>query len=150
MKTMGERFDVPVGYSDHTLGVEVAIAAAALGASIIEKHFTLDRKLPGPDHRASLEPSELQSMIAGIRKVEMSLGSGLKVPASSEMANAEVARKSIVATRDMTAGSVISQDDIGFKRPGTGLPPKMAVEIIGHTARVNIKSGQLLQLDMFD
>lgn len=150
MRTMAEAFAVPVGYSDHTLGIEIALAATALDASIIEKHFTLDRQLPGPDHRASLEPPELQAMIAGIRKVEASLGDGIKAPASSEADNARVARRSIVATRDIQAGSILLREAVGFKRPGTGLPPKMLEKVIGHTARVDVKNGELLRLDMFD
>jgi N-acetylneuraminate synthase len=150
MRTMSETFGVPVGYSDHTLGIEIALAAAALGAAIIEKHFTLDSSLPGPDHRASLEPPALIAMINGIRTVESALGDGIKVPAPSEARNALVARRSIVATQDIAAGSVISRDALGLKRPGTGLPPKMLQQVVGHTARVNVKAGELLRLDMFD
>ena len=150
MRTMSDALDVTVGYSDHTLGIEIALAATALGASIIEKHFTLDRSLPGPDHRASLEPPELIAMITGIRKVESALGDGIKSPAQSEAGNALVARRSIVATRDIAAGSIISPDALGLKRPGTGLPPKMLQQVVGHTTRVDVKAGELLRLDMFD
>jgi N,N'-diacetyllegionaminate synthase len=150
MKTMRDAFGVTAGYSDHTSGIDVALAAAALGASIIEKHFTLDRNLPGPDHRASLEPAELSAMIKGIRKVESALGNGVKSPSKSEAANALVARRSIVATRDISAGSVIARDALGLKRPGTGLPPKMLEQVVGHTARVDLKAGELLTLDMLD
>jgi N-acetylneuraminate synthase len=150
MRTMADEFTVPVGYSDHTLGIEIAIAATALGASIIEKHFTIDRQLPGPDHRASLEPNELKAMIAGIRRVEAALGDGVKRAASSEADNARVARRSIVATRDIPAGAILSRDAVGFKRPGTGLPPKMLEQVVGHKARVDVRTGELLRLDMFD
>jgi N,N'-diacetyllegionaminate synthase len=150
MSTMSKAFEVPVGYSDHTLGIEVALAATALGACMIEKHFTIDRQLAGPDHRASLEPKELQAMVAGIRKVEAALGDGIKAPAKTETANALVARRSIVANRDIPAGSTLSRDAITFKRPGTGLPPKMLQQVVGHTARVDVKAGELLRLDMFD
>jgi N,N'-diacetyllegionaminate synthase len=150
MRTMREAFAVPVGYSDHTSGIEIALAATALGASVIEKHFTLDRRLPGPDHRASLEPDELQAMVVGIRKVESSLGNGIKVPAPSEATNALVARRSIVASRDIDPGSTLSRDAVSFKRPGTGLPPKMLKHVLGHTARIKVRAGELLRLDMFD
>src|SRR5437667_11882055 len=105
MQTMAEAFRVPVGYSDHTTGIEISIAAAALGACIIEKHFTLDRNLPGPDHRASLEPSELKAMVQAIRKVESALGDGRKVPTKSELETAKVARRSLIAARDIPAGT---------------------------------------------
>ena len=149
MQTMAQAFDVPVGYSDHTLGIEVALAAAALGACVIEKHFTLDRSLPGPDHQASLEPRELEAMVAGIRKVEAALGSGLKTPAASELSNAAVARRSLVAARDLKAGEMMTADLIELKRPGTGLPPKMLDQVLGKTVRVDLKAGTLLELDMF-
>src|SRR5215213_1319434 len=110
MQTMAETLDVPVGYSDHTLGIEVAIGAVALGACVIEKHFTLDRSLPGPDHRASLEPRELEALVHGIRRVEAALGDGLKTPAASEARNAAVARRSLVAACDIKAGTVITPE----------------------------------------
>lgn len=150
MRTMSDAFGVAVGYSDHTLGIEIALAATALGACIIEKHFTLDRTLPGPDHRASLEVPDLIAMIAGIRNVQSALGDGIKSPGPSEAGNASVARRSIVATRDIAAGSAISRDALGLKRPGTGLPPKMLPHVVGHTARVDVKAGDLLRIDMFD
>src|SRR5437879_10628173 len=106
MQTMAEAFRVPVGYSDHTTGIEISIAAVALGASVIEKHFTLDRNLPGPDHKASLEPAELTAMVKGIRNIELSLGDGLKRPTPSEIGNRSVGRKSIVAGRPIVAGEV--------------------------------------------
>lgn len=149
MRTMAQAFNVPVGYSDHTLGIEVAIGAAALGACVIEKHFTLDRNLAGPDHRASLEPRELESLVHGIRKVEAALGAGVKTPAASEASNAAVARRSLVAACDIQAGTVITRESISCKRPGTGLPPKMLERIVGKTALVDLRAGTLLELDMF-
>ncbi len=150
MLSMQSAFDVNVGYSDHTLGIEVPLAAVALGACVIEKHFTLDKNLAGPDHRASLEPHEFKAMVEGIRKVEASLGNGQKVPAASEASNAAVARRSIVAARDINAGTRITPAEIAFKRPGTGLPPRMAEKVVGKTARVDVKAGSLLDLKMFE
>ena len=150
MLSMQSAFDVNVGYSDHTLGIEVPLAAVALGACVIEKHFTLDKNLAGPDHRASLEPQELKAMVEGIRKVEAALGSGQKAPAPSEVRNAAVARRSIVAARDINAGTTITPGEIAFKRPGTGLPPRMAEHVLGKTARVDVKAGSLLELEMFE
>jgi N-acetylneuraminate synthase/N,N'-diacetyllegionaminate synthase len=148
MLSMQSAFAVNVGYSDHTLGIEVPLAAVALGACVIEKHFTLDKNLAGPDHRASLEPNEFKAMVDGIRKVEASLGSGQKVPAASEASNAAVARRSIVAARDISAGTLITRAEIGFKRPGTGLPPRMADQLLGKTTRVDVPAGALLTLEM--
>jgi N,N'-diacetyllegionaminate synthase len=150
MLSMQSAFDVNVGYSDHTLGIEVALAAVALGACVIEKHFTLDKNFAGPDHRASLEPHEFKALIDGIRNVEAALGNGLKVPAASEMGNAAVARRSIVAARGISAGTIITSAEIAFKRPGTGLPPRMAEQLLGKIARVDIRAGSLLQLEMFE
>ncbi len=150
MLSMQSAFDVNVGYSDHTLGIEVPLAAVALGACVIEKHFTLDKNLAGPDHRASLEPHEFKAMVEGIRKVEASLGNGQKVPAASEASNAAVARRSIVAARDINAGTRITPAEIAFKRPGTGLPTRMAEKVVGKTARVDVKAGSLLDLKMFE
>lgn len=150
MQTMQASFDVPVGFSDHTEGIEVALAAVALGASVIEKHFTLDRGLPGPDHRASLEPPELSKLIQGIRKVEEALGDGRKVPAASELDTAKVARRSLVAARDIPAGTTIDHKMIVLKRPGTGLSPSMLGTLLGRRARGNIASGSLLSLEMFE
>lgn len=150
MLSMQSAFDVNVGYSDHTLGIEVPLAAVALGACVIEKHFTLDKNFAGPDHRASLEPQEFKAMVEGIRKVEASLGNGQKVPSASEASNAAVARRSIVAARDISAGTVITPADVAFKRPGTGLPPRMADQVLGKTARVDVKAGSLLDFEMFE
>ena len=123
MHTIREACGVRVGYSDHTLGIEVSIAAVALGATVIEKHFTLDRNLPGPDHQASLEPDELKAMVTSIRNIEKAMGSGEKIPSPSELKNKAVARKSIVARRPIKKGEVFSEENLGVKRPGTGLNP---------------------------
>jgi sialic acid synthase SpsE len=147
---MAEAFQVPVGYSDHTTGIEISIAAVALGACIIEKHFTLDRNLPGPDHRASLEPSELGTLIQGIRRVGAALGDGKKVPADSELDTARVARRSLVAAENISAGTRILREMIAAKRPGTGLSPAKLSLILGRTALVDITTGSMLTPEMFD
>lgn len=134
MLTLRDAFGVKVGYSDHTLGIEVAVAAVALGAVVIEKHFTLDRNLPGPDHKASLEPMELKAMVTAIRNVEASLGSPVKEPGSSERRNISVARKSIVAGKLIRQGEVFTPDNLQTKRPGTGISPMRWDEVIGRRA----------------
>jgi len=123
MNTIAEAFKVNVGYSDHTLGIEVPIAAVALGAVCIEKHFTLDRNMEGPDHRASLEPDELKEMVRCIRNIESALGNGVKKPSKSEIKNIEIARKSIHAAKDMAVGHIIKEEDLIMKRPGDGISP---------------------------
>ena len=148
MGTMVEAFGVPVGYSDHTPGIEVSLAAVALGACVIEKHLTMDRNLPGPDHLASLEPPEFSALVRGIRVVEAALGDGRKEPASSEAGTAAVARKSLVAARDIPAGTTLSQELIAVKRPGTGLPPARRQDLIGRVARVDIEAGELIAMEM--
>jgi len=148
MQTMAMAFGVPVGYSDHTPGIEVALAAVALGACVIEKHFTLDRSLPGPDHRASLEPDELTALVRGIRTVESALGHGRKEPAASEVNTAAVARRSLVAARDIPAGTMLTKELIAIKRPGTGLLPAMRSYLVGRTIRVPVPAGTLLTLEM--
>ncbi|MBP7687329.1 MAG: N-acetylneuraminate synthase [Thermoflexales bacterium] len=148
METMARAFGVPVGFSDHTAGIEVALAAVALGACVIEKHFTLDRTMPGPDHAASLEPDQLAAMIRGIRNVEAALGHGRKEPAARELNTAEVARKSLVAAHDLKAGMVLSAGELAVKRPGTGLPPAMRSYVIGRTLRVDVRAGTLIGLEM--
>ena len=135
METMAAAFGLPVGYSDHTLGVDVALAAVARGATVIEKHFTLDRAMAGPDHSASLEPDELKRMVSGIRTIESALGSPRKVPAAEEMANRVVGRRSIVAARPIRAGEPIALDDVACKRPGNGLSPMRIWELVGRPAR---------------
>lgn len=134
MQTIGKVFGIPVGYSDHTQGIEISIAAAALGAVLIEKHFTLDRSLPGPDHIASLEPKELTALVTGIRKVEVALGSEIKRPTVSELRNVKVARKSIVAACNIRKGEQLTEANLTTKRPGTGIDPMRWDEVIGTSA----------------
>jgi N-acetylneuraminate synthase len=144
MRTLEAEFGTPVGFSDHTPGREVALAAAALGACIVEKHFTLDRALPGPDHQASVEPGELRALVEGIRTVESALGSGLKVPARAERGTAAVARKSLVASRDIPAGAVLTPILVAVRRPGTGMPPAALPTILGRRVRRALKAGHVL------
>ena len=146
MITLREKFALPVGYSDHTTGIEVDLAAAAMGAAIIEKHFTLDRNLPGPDHKASLEPDELKSMIDGIRKIELALGSKEKKVSEAEMKNRLVARKSIVAKCAIKAGEVLSEDNITTKRPGSGISPMKWNQVIGTRAVRDFEEDELIEL----
>lgn len=134
MDTMRNAFDLPVGFSDHTPGIAVALAAAARGADIIEKHFTLDRNMPGPDHKASLEPVELQNMIQGIRQIELALGDGNKMPAHSEIKNRAIARKSLVTSRFVSKGTLFSVDNVACKRPGNGMDPIRLWEVLGKQA----------------
>ena len=148
MKTMEKAFGVPVGFSDHTLGIEVALAAVALGASVVEKHFTLDQNQPGPDHRSSLEPDELVGLIRGVRTVEAALGQARKEPAASEENTASVARKSLVAAREIAAGMVLDEGLIAIKRPGTGLAPAMRPYLVGRTVSMDIPEGTLLNFEM--
>jgi N-acetylneuraminate synthase len=148
MDTMVQAFGLPVGYSDHTLGLEVPIAAVARGAKIIEKHFTLNKNLPGPDHAMSLTPQELDQMVQAIRKVELALGSPEKKKQHSEQKTAEVARKSLVAACDIKAGTVFSLDIIAIKRPGSGLPPSERLKLLGKKARVDISKDQLITAEM--
>jgi N,N'-diacetyllegionaminate synthase len=149
METMRRAFNLPVGYSDHSPGIEIAIAATAMGAEVIEKHFTLDRSLPGPDHAASLEPSELKEMIGAIRHVEAALGNGVKVPTPCEVGNMAVARKSIVAAMNLPAGRKLQATDLLIKRPGNGLAPKYLSMVCGRTLRVAVSQDALLQWDHF-
>ena len=149
MKTMADVFDILVGYSDHTPGIYVSLAAAAMGACVIEKHFTLDKNLPGPDHMASLEPTELEEMVWGIRLVEKARGSSVKVPVESELEVRDVARRSIVAKVDIPAETVITENMLAFKRPGVGVPPKNLDKIIGHASLSDIKKDSLINFKMF-
>ncbi len=149
MQTMERAFGLTVGYSDHTLGLEVAFAAVALGACVIEKHFTLDRALPGPDHRASLTPDELAALIKGIRTVEAAMGHGRKEPAASEGETARVARKSLVAARELAAGTVLTAEHLAVRRPGTGLPPTLLSFLLGRRLRSAVQAGTVLTLDLF-
>ena len=146
MQSIQIELGVAVGYSDHTLGIEVAVAAVAMGATVIEKHFTLDRTLPGPDHKASLEPAELKTMVSSIRNIELALGDRLKQLAPSEAKNILVARKSIVASKDIQIGERFSAENLTTKRPGTGISPMRWDEVIGLTANRNYASDELIQL----
>ncbi|EDM23164.1 N-acetylneuraminate synthase [Caminibacter mediatlanticus] len=144
MKTIECAFGVDVGYSDHTLGIEVPIAAVAMGAKVIEKHFTLSRDLEGPDHKASLEPDELKEMIKSIRNIEKALGNGIKKPSKSEIKNIKIARKSIVAKRDIKKGEVFSEENLTVKRPGNGISPMRWDEIIGQIALKDYNKDDLI------
>ena len=135
---------ISVGYSDHTPGLEVAVAAVALGAAVLEKHFTLDRNLPGPDHKASLEPDELKAMVQAIRNIEKALGDGVKHPSPSEVKNKPIARKSLVATQPIKAGERFSADNITAKRPGTGISPMRWDEVLGQTAQKDYEKDDLI------
>jgi N,N'-diacetyllegionaminate synthase len=149
MHTLAAAYGVPVGYSDHTLGSEVALAAVAMGASVIEKHITTDRSLPGPDHLASLEPDDFAALCRGIRRVESARGHGRKEPAASEAEVAAVARRSLVAARDIAAGTVLTADLIAIKRPGTGLPPSMRSDLVGRQVKQHVPADTILTLDLF-
>lgn len=146
MAFIRERFGVEVGYSDHTLGIEASIAAAALGASIIEKHFTLDKTMEGPDHQASLEPSELKALVAGIRHVEAALGDGVKRPSPSERKNIEIARKSIVARQAIRRGEPLTEENLAVKRPGSGVSPMRWFEVLGTHAVRDFQADELIEL----
>ena len=143
MLTLKERFDLPVGYSDHTRGIEVSVAAVALGAEIVEKHFTLDRSMEGPDHKASLEPCELKAMVTAIRNVSAAIsGDGMKEPCEAERQIAAVARKSIVAKEDIRSGETFTADNLATMRPGTGLSPMRWDDVVGRVAKRNFAKGE--------
>lgn len=146
MVAMKKAFGVSTGYSDHTQGIEIPIAAVALGATVIEKHFTLDRNLPGPDHKASLEPHELKAMVEGIRNVERALGDGVKRPSPSELKNKPIARKSLVAIRPISSGEAFTAENMGAKRPGTGLSPMRWDEVLGRIASKDFAVDDLIEL----
>lgn len=146
MQTMRDAFGLEVGYSDHTKGIEVPVAAVALGATVIEKHFTLDRNMEGPDHKASLEPDELAAMVASIRHIEKALGTGDKTPSPSERKNIAVARKSIVAKVAIKAGEVLTEDNITVKRPGSGVNPMRWKEVLGTRAVRDFEEDELIEL----
>ncbi|MCI8403016.1 MAG: N-acetylneuraminate synthase [Lachnospiraceae bacterium] len=146
MQTMRDTFDLEVGYSDHTKGIEVPVAAAALGAAIIEKHFTLDRNMEGPDHKASLEPDELAAMVSGIRHIEKAIGAGDKAPSLSEKKNIIIARKSIVARVGIKAGDELTVENITVKRPGTGISPMKWNEVLGTKAVRDFDEDELIEL----
>lgn len=146
LSTLRAVLGCPVGYSDHTQGIEVDLAAVALGATIIEKHFTLDHNLPGPDHKASLEPDELKAMVDGIRKIELALGSCEKKPSEAEIKNRLVARKSIVAKKAIRKGDILSEDNITTKRPGSGINPMKWNEVIGTNAIRDFEEDDLIEI----
>ena len=146
MQAIAERFGTKVGYSDHTRGIEVPIAAVALGAIVIEKHFTLDRNMPGPDHKASLEPDELKAMVSAIRNIEKALGSPLKKVSDSERKNIAIARKSIVAATNIKKGEIFTEENITVKRPGTGISPMRWEEVLGTTAVRDFQEDELIEI----
>ncbi|MCB0420791.1 MAG: N-acetylneuraminate synthase [Bdellovibrionales bacterium] len=146
MMSIKDGLKLRIGYSDHTLGITVPIAAVALGATVIEKHFTLDRELEGPDHRASLLPGELRDMVTAIREVELCMGDGIKRPSESEKKNIAIARKSIAAGKNISEGEVFSEGNLTTLRPGDGLSPMLWEEVIGREARRNFSEGELIEL----
>lgn len=146
MLTIKNEFNIPVGYSDHTRGIEIPIAAVAMGAEIIEKHFTLDRNMEGPDHKASLEPDELKAMISAIRNVEAAMGDGEKKPSISEKKNIDVARKSIIAKTIIKKGEIFTEENITVKRPGNGISPLKWFEVIGQTALRDFEEEELIEI----
>ena len=146
MLTIQKNFKVDVGYSDHTLGIEIPIAAVSLGAKVIEKHLTIDRDLDGPDHRASLEPSEFKEMVQSIRNIESAMGDGIKKASNSEIKNLPIVRKSIVASRSIKCGEIFNPKNLTVKRPGTGVSPMLWDEVIGQPAKKDFKTDQLIEL----
>lgn len=148
MVSMGRYFNLPVGYSDHTEGIEVPVAAVALGACVIEKHFTLDKTMEGPDHKASLEPHELKAMVKAIRNVEKALGDGNKQPAASEIKNIAIARKSVVAATALQAGTVLQPEMLTVKRPGNGISPMQIDELTGKVLKKDLQEDEVLQWEV--
>ncbi|MCC6369595.1 MAG: N-acetylneuraminate synthase [Bacteroidia bacterium] len=146
MQTIKDAFGINVGYSDHTLGVEIPVAAVALGARVIEKHFTLDKTLPGPDHKASLNPSELIEMVKAIRNIEQALGTGVKLPSSSEKKNTVIARKSVHMAREVKSGAILTAEDLTIKRPGNGISPMLLEELVGCKAKTDLVEDTMLHL----
>ncbi len=146
MKAIKDKFNVKVGYSDHTQGIEVPIAAVAIGATVIEKHFTLDNSMEGPDHKASLEPNELKAMIKSIRNIEQALGNGIKVPAESEKKNMVIARKSITAKSDIKKGDIFTVDNLTVKRPGNGISPMKWYDVLGAIAKRDFLEDELIEI----
>ena len=146
MLTLKDKFGCAVGYSDHTKGIEVPIAAVALGATVIEKHFTLDRGMEGPDHRASLEPDELETMVKAIRNIEKAMGDGIKAPSASEKVNMSVVRKSIIAAVNIKAGDILTEKNLTTKRPGTGISPMRWNEVLGTRAVRDFEEDELIEL----
>ncbi len=150
MDTMREAFGLPVGYSDHTKGLEIPVAAVARGACVIEKHFTLDRNMEGPDHKASIEPEELKQMVCQIRHVEAAIGDGVKKVSRSESKNQDIARKSIIARTAIKAGDVFTEDNVTTKRPGSGINPMRWFELLGKTAKHDYQEDYLIEKDELD
>ncbi len=144
MLTLKEKFNLPVGYSDHTKGIEIPIMAVSMGAEIIEKHFTLDKNMEGPDHKASLEPNELKQMVESIRNVECAFGNGIKTPQESEIKNIEIARKSIVAKCEIKKGELLTEENLTTKRPATGISPMKWDEIIGTIAQKDYAEDEII------
>jgi len=147
METMREAFGLPVGYSDHTKGLEIPVAAVALGACVIEKHFTLSREMEGPDHKASIEPDELKQMVSQIRHVETAIGDGVKKVSPSELKNQDIARKSIIAKTKIAKGDVFTEDNVTTKRPGSGINPMKWFELLGKTAKHDYEEDYLIEED---
>ncbi len=145
MKTLKKAFNVEVGYSDHSLGIEIAIAAVSLGGKVIEKHLTLDRSLPGPDHKASAEPNTFSKMVESIRNIEIALGNGIKTPSIQELETRKIVRKSIVAKKDISVGETFNTENICAKRPGIGISPIHWGKIIGSTSKYNFKKNDLIK-----
>jgi N,N'-diacetyllegionaminate synthase len=148
MTTMARAFDVPVGYSDHTVGNEVCLAAVALGAAVIEKHFTLDKKGPGPDHRLSADPADMKALVREIRVIEASMGDGVKKPAGSEATTRINNRKSVVAVSAIPKGAIVTRDAVAVKRPGLGILPKEIGKVVGRKAKVDIAAEDVITWDM--
>jgi N,N'-diacetyllegionaminate synthase len=147
MNSIRDTFGVKTGYSDHTIGIEIPVAAAALGACVIEKHFTLDKQMEGPDHKASLDPSELKAMVSAIRNIEQALGSGVKQPSDSEKKNIDIARKSLHLARNIGKGEKLSADDLTAKRPGNGISPMLIDKVIGCSVKTDLMKDTLLKFE---
>ena len=150
IKTLQKEFDVPIGFSDHSPGIELPIAAVALGACVVEKHFTLDKNLEGPDHKASLNPKEFKAMVDAIRNVEVAMGDGVRKFSDNEEEIKKVARKSIVLNQDVKKGTVLQREMLSIKRPGTGIPPKFIDDVIGKKLIKDLKANNVLKWDYLE
>ena len=142
--TIKNAFNLPTGYSDHTPGIAISLAAAARGATVIEKHFTLDKNLPGPDHKASLDPNELKAMVEGIRQIEKSIGDGIKIPTEREYRNIEIVRKSLIANCDIKEGEVFTKENLTIKRPATGISPMKYYDLLGKKSKRDYKEDEII------